>query len=313
MDTFNVKHELKKVLMCLLIDDVYFGYERRKGSVSVLQRFEPDYCRISGYENGLFSFEYDMSYFDINTNELHSFPKEFKTLYEIYKATNNPWQPVNMQKAVCFKLREDIEYCLPLFVALFEDIMDHKDLKDIEIAKNKLDNFKVFFQKIPFKKNPTSEKDFLITLPSVKMFHNNIKSVLPEQIAMISSPMEIKDYSFERKNNTLKNTIEEKKEDIYDSAGVPSGIFNAGNKSSIALKKSIQANESIMFDVLRQFELFFNNRFRNNNNNLSTKNKFAIKVIFPNLSIYNQDDMFDKFLKGAQYDYLNRMLLVQWD
>ena len=138
----------------------------------------------------------------------------------------------------------------------------------------------------------------IIGLKSVKVFHDNIKSVLPEQIGLISSPMEIEDFSFERKNNALKNSEVDAKDGIFDSAGISSGLFNSGDKSSVTLNRAIEVDESIMFGVLRQFERFFNRRLGQ-----VTSRTYTFKVIFPDLTVYNEDDMLDKYLKTAQHGF----------
>ena len=296
MDTFNVKHELGKILTILMIEDVFFGYERRVKKSSMIQRLPSDYCTITGMEDGLFTFSFDMSYFDANPLALLNYDSEFKKLYENYKNTGISMQPMNMSKAMCFKYREDLTYGLPPFSAVFEDILDYNDLKELEKSKNKLENFKLLLQKIPFKKDPKSERDFLIGLDSVKMFHNNIKSVLPDQIGLISSPMDIEDFSFERTNNSLKNSLVEGKDEIFDGSGVPSEAFNP-NKSSVALVKAIQTDEAMMFALLRQFERFFNRRMK------EISRTYGYTVMFPDLTVYNRGEMLDSYLKTAQYGF----------
>lgn len=299
MDTFSVKHELGKILTIVITEDVFYGYERRVGDSCMIQRLPSNYCKITGMEDGLFTFHFNMEYFNNDRKKLRNFPQEFSELYRRYKNTRQSWQPLNSNKTVCFKFREDLTYSLPPFTAIFEEILDLEDLKDLMKSKNKLENFKLLLQKIPFKKDPKSERDFLIGLDSVKMFHNNIKSVLPEQIGLISTPMDMEEFSFEQKKaNTLKDGVMEAEEQIFNSAGVSSGLFNSGSKSSVGLNKAIIADESMMFSILRQFERFFNRRL---SQVVSKSHKF--KVMFPDLTFYNRGEMLDKYLKTAQYGF----------
>ena len=298
IQNFNIKHELSQILLTMMIEDIYFGYERTTSSSFMLQRLPTDRCRLTGKEDGMFTFDFDFSYFSGNEDLLLNYDNEFTALYKKYKRTNQPWQPLNTKKSVCFKFREDLFYPLPPFVSIFEDLIGLEDLKDLEDARNKLENFKLLLQKIPFKKDPRSERDFLIGADSVKMFHNNIKSVLPSQIGLISTPMEIEDYSFEPKNNRIKESVSEAEERIFSSAGVSSGLFNSGNKSAVALNRAIQTDEAMMFGVLRQFERFFNKRLKQN-----TTSTYQFKLIFPDLTVYNREDQLDNYLKTAQYGF----------
>lgn len=298
MKTFNVKHELGKILTVVMMEDVFYGYERRVGDSCMIQRLPSNYCKIIGMEDGLFTFAFNMEYFNSDKSKLANFPDEFEEMYRQYKATHQAWQPVNTKKAVCFKFREDLTYALPPFTAIFEEVLDLEDLKDLVKSKNKLENFKLLLQKIPFKKDPKSEKDFLISLPSVKMFHNNIKAVLPEQIGLISSPMDIEEFDFQPKSSSLKNSVLEAEEEIFNSAGISSALFNSGNKTSTGLNKAIVTDEGLMFGMLRQFERFFNKRLGQ-----LTSRAYKFIVMFPDLTIYNRSEMLDKYLKTAQYGF----------
>ena len=304
MDTFNVKHELGKVLLTVMIEDTFFGYERRVKNSSMVQKLPSNYCKITGMEDGLFTFSFDMQYFNNDKKKLRNYPPEFAELYRIYEKTRENWQPLDTNYAVCFKFREDLTYGLPPFSGMFEDILDHQDLKELDKAKSKLENFKLLLQKIPFKKDPKSERDFLIGLDSVKMFHNNIKAVLPSQIGLISSPMEIEDFSFEKKNNAIGNTLKEKQEAIYSAAGVDADMFNSSGKSAIAMSKSTQTDEALMFGLLRQFERFFNRRLAQH-----SAKKYRFKVMFPDLTVYNRAEMFDKYMQSAQYGFPKTLVI----
>ena len=298
VEIFNVKHELRKVLTVVMLEDVYFGYERKVGDSFMLQRLPFDQCKITGMEDGLFTFSFNMTYFAHDKTKLRNYPQEFTKLYNIYEKTGVNWQPLDTDYAVCFKFREDLNFALPPFTSVFEEILDLEDLKDLVKAKDKLENFKLLLQKIPFKKDPKSERDFLIGLDSVKMFHEAIKNVLPSQIGLISSPMDIEDFSFEPRSNATKKPILDAEEDIFNSAGISSGLFNAGNKSAVSLNRAIQTDESMMFGMLRQFERFFNRRV-----NQYTSKKFRFKVMFPDISVYNRSDKQAEYLQMAQYGY----------
>ena len=78
-------------------------------------------------------------------------------------------------------------------------------------------------QKIPFKKEPKSEKDMLISLGSVKMFHANIKANLPSSVSVVSTPMDLEAISFERRRDDVDNNVQFMKNNFYDSVGV-SGV-----------------------------------------------------------------------------------------
>lgn len=299
IEKYSIKHEFRKIITIIMNEDVFYGVEVESEDSILIQRLPSDYCRIDGAIDGIFTFKMDMSFFNGKREELlENLPPLFRRLYKSYRETGKQWYSIDPKIGVCFKFREDIPYCLPPFAGTFEEILNLEELKDLAMDKKKVENFKLLFQKIPFKKDPKSEKDFMISLDSVKLFHANIKATLPSQIGLISSPMDITDFSFERNKNTDRNNVLEAQEEIYSGIGVSSGMFNSGAKSSIALNRAIQTDETMMFGLLRQIERFLNVRLANKING-----KFKFQVVFPNLSEYNLNDKFEQYLKSAQYGF----------
>ena len=101
VNNFNIKHELLNILLILMIEDVYFGYERSTSKSFMLQRLPTERCRIIGKEDGIFTFEFDFSYFVGKEDLLNNYDREFITLYNKYRRTNQPWQLLNTKKSVC--------------------------------------------------------------------------------------------------------------------------------------------------------------------------------------------------------------------
>lgn len=307
IDDYSIKHEFSKILTIMLVEDVFYGYERvRKEGKKIkttVQVLPHEYCDLIGKKDGNYIFAFDMSMFSGNVELLKLYPKEFKDMYAKYIKTNNNWQLVNPDKGVCFKFREDVDHIQPPFSAVFPDIYDLQETKDLIKTKNKLDSFMLAIQKIPFKKDPRSEDDFLIAPDSVKVFHDNIRAISPKEVGVVSTPMDVQTVSFAQKDNTIQNNAKQAKEEIFDSAGTPSSVFIANaNKNAVALIKAIQNDESMMFRVLRQFERFFKNR-------LETKfKKYSFTISLPNVTVYNREDYAKELLSGAQSSLPTKIL-----
>lgn len=297
MENFNVKHELSKVVKVLMMDGVFFGYERQEGDSISIQRLPANYCKITGTEDGVISFAFNFQFFK-NEKILDYYPEEFRKLYAKAKATSTWWQELDTNRAVCFKYdEENLIYSIPPFTGVYEDILDLEDYKDLKKSKTKLDNYKLLVQKIPMKKDPKSEKDFVLTLDSVKMFHNNIKGAIPPQVGIISTPMELQDFNFEKQKNE-EDVVGMAERSFFNTAGVSAALFNAENSGSIGLNRSIQFDEAEMFKILRQFERFFKKRLGQINNKT-----YPFKVWMPDITVYNRADMLDKALNAAQYGF----------
>lgn len=307
IENYNIKHEINKILPVLLIEDSFFGYEQTNTHGTTIRRLPNNYCKIIGVEDGIFVFAFNFGYFQGREEILDSFPIHFRRLYHKAIKTGILWQELSPQKgAVCFKLRDDLSYSFPLFAPIFEEIISLEQKKDREDEKEELENFKLLVQKIPFKKEPKSEKDFLMTLPSVKKFHNNIKSTLPKNVGLISTPMDIQDYSFEKKSGSSnKANIPEAQEILFTSAGWSSSIFSSQNKTKTAQDNAMISDESLMFGLLRQLERFFNNRLY-----YLFKSPYDFNVMFLDITHFNRDREVNKYLKMAQFGYPKSLVAV---
>lgn len=296
IDNFNVKHELGKIIPTMLIEDTFFGYESRTNGTSTIRKLPSNYCKIVGVEDGIFIFAFNFNYFNGKEHLLRDYPREFKNLYNRCKQTGVSWQELNPNLgAICLKFRDDLTYSLPLLSPLFEEIIELEEKKDRANEKEELENFKLLVQKIPMKADPKSEKDYVLTLPTVKKFHNNIKTALPKNVGLISTPMEIEDYSFDRKTNSDNANISEAQDVLFTSAGF-GNIFSASNKSLTALKNANISDQSVMFKLLRQFERFFNARLK-----YILGSQCNMGLLFLDITHFNREEKINELLKLAQY------------
>lgn len=302
LEAMDVKRELSKVLMYLVLEDEFFGVERKLGDSYILQRFPPDYCRFSGWYEGGKLFEFDLSYFTLNEAMLKNYPAEIQRAYRKYKTSNKGrWYEVK-ENPVYFKLNEFVPYCLPLLSGVWEDIWDLEGLKALEIVKDKAENFKLVAQKIPMKKDARGPKDFIIDPQSVKIFHDKIVEQVPEGVAVVSTPMDLDLLSFEQRTGQA-DKVQQKLDITYSSAGVSRIIFNGSLQGNIGLSRSIQTNENMMFTVLRQFEQYFKYRLAQ-----ITASAYRFKLWFPEITRFNRKEMFEVVLKSAQFGFPKSLL-----
>ena len=71
LERMNIRHEFSKVLMVAFRDDVYYGYAWETNDSYALQQLDPDYCKISSIEDGVYNFAFNFSYFDANSERLY--------------------------------------------------------------------------------------------------------------------------------------------------------------------------------------------------------------------------------------------------
>ncbi|MFS0643685.1 hypothetical protein [Siminovitchia sp. 179-K 8D1 HS] len=293
IEKMNLSHELINVSKIAYKEDTFYGYIYESKDSFFFHKLNPDYCKISSIEDGVFNFAFDFSYFDRN-NELESYPDEFKRKYNTYKSTKEKWIEIDSDKSACFKVNEEIlEYDLPPFNTMFESIFDLDEYKKIKKAKAKIDNFLLLTQKIPMdEKNPDLNK-FLIDLDLAMKFHGMISDSLPDGVGLATSPMEITATRME-KSKSDTDTIAQAQREVYTDAGVSQFIFNSDKNTSIGLSKSIIADEQIAFSFLRQVERWINRRLKK----MPGQYKFQLK--FLDQTVFNRTEMTDLYLKAAQ-------------
>lgn len=115
IETMNLQHEFTKLLLIAFKEDVFYGYEHTTSDSYFIQKLDPDYCRISSIEDGVFNYSFDFAYFDSNKDILKDYPKEFRVKYLKYTKdkTGLRWQELSSENTICIKVNEELEYLLP--------------------------------------------------------------------------------------------------------------------------------------------------------------------------------------------------------
>lgn len=302
IESYNIKNEFGKIVETTVDEDLFFGVERKMGNSIVIQRLPSNYCKIVGWNEGGYAFAFDLNYFNNRKQDIDNYSKEIKDAYKTYeKNGGNSWYQLK-NNAVAFKLNSTLDYGLPILSGIFEDIIDLEDLKDLIKKREKIENFKLLVQKIPMKKDAKSEKDFLIGLDSVKIFHRNIKDNLPDGVSIVSSPMELEGVSFERSRSSPVNNVSVAEEQVYNSSGVSSALFNSQKSGSIGLNRSLEVDQNMMFGFLRQIEKYLNYRLSKINNGIT------FKIMFPDLTHFNRKEKSEMYLKVGQYGFPKLLL-----
>lgn len=295
LEIMNIQHEFTKILKIAFKDDVFYGYEYSTDDSYFIQKLDPEYCKITSIEDGVYNYAFDFSFFK-NDEEVLSYPKEMQNKYKLYKVNRKDkrWQELDSGKTICFKINEEIEYPIPPFSAVFESIFDIDETKRASRVKTKIDNYMILTQKIPISNNSDEANKFLIDLDTAISFHNKATQSLPDEVGLITSPMDIEAIKLERKNNDA-DIVAKAERDYYNSAGISQVLFNSDKITGTGLNKSITTDEEIVFMCLRQFERWLNRKLKQINKTY----KFRVKIL--DTTIFNIDSVRDSYLKSAQY------------
>lgn len=296
IEVMNLQHEMVKVLRTAFKEDIFFGYEHQTKESYFIQKMNPDYCQISSIEDGVYNYAFNFSFFDqpANKDKLKTYPDEFKQKYNIYKNTKEKWQELSSENTICIKINEEIEYPIPPFNVVFESIFDIDEYKKLKKAKTQMDNYMILTQHIPLDEKSGEANQFLIDLDTAIQFHNKASESLPDSVGLVTSPMKIEGIKLDRRQID-KDSVAEAERDYFNSAGVSQLLFNSDKATSVGLSKSVQTDEQILFAVLRQIERWVNRKVKN------FSSQYSFKVRFLNTTVFNVDEVFEKYLKAAQY------------
>lgn len=295
LETMCLPHEMIKVLKIAFKEDVFYGYEYSTDNSYFVRKLDPNYCRISSIEDGVYNFEYDFASFDQDKSSLKNYADEFKIKYNLYlkDKTGKRWQELDSNNTICIKINEELEYPLPPFNTVFESVFDIDEQKKMRKVSTKMDNYMLLTQRIPIDEKSSDVNRFLIDMDTVVEFHNKATQSLPDEVGLVTSPMPIEAIKLERKNNDVDNVAKAER-DYYNAAGVSQLLFNSEKISSTGLSKSVITDEQLVFMVLKQIERWVNRKLKQVNG------KYKFRVKFLETTKFNINEMQERYLKAAQ-------------
>lgn len=303
-DKFNIKHEFGNAMQTLILEDAGFYYVRENKGKVTLQRMPSDYCKIVDKTDLGYQYAFNMVYFFRPGVTLEAFAPEFSEWYdEFTNSVGDPksspyfWKDLPPEKAWVFKWDENFAGIIPVLIGLYLDTIEIDEFKQLLKTKTVLENWKILFQKIPMKTGDKANKnDFLIDATTAGKFQSNIKQALPSGTSVITSPMEVSAVNFEQAESR-NNIVGYAESAFHTSAGTSPILFGGQSNSSAGLNLGITVDGTFVTRMYHQFARFIN--FHLN----ETTGKYKFKVVFPNGTVYSQQQDFDNALKMAEYGF----------
>ena len=321
IDNLDIEKELSRIMTIMLTDGVYYGFFKEcTNGKFIFQDLDPDYCRTRYKSmNDLPVLEFDLSYFvnlkgreaTTNVDELALYPKAVRSAYNKYfnevtyrgkdgksyvrnkqDIINGRWMIIPDNLGVVFYYKDT----KPLFASTIKAIEDLNDYKGIEKSLDKQELQKIFLQKIPIDEKTgellfTVDEALEIHKAVVKMLRNNPNVDVLTTFAD-AQMLDLKDSSQANRDN-----LEKMERSVYNEAGVSKNLF--ASDGTTALDYSQKVDMALALDISKMFSTFLS---------YHVNKKFADKKVFLEVTIlpithYNREEMFDLYLKGAQYGY----------
>ena len=313
-DDFDIKRFCGQIALKVIKQGCYYGYLIAQGNKIVVQQLLPNYCRSRFLVNNRPAVEFNMRFFDNfypDTEQrikiLNLFPKEFKKGYELYKKGKLPpafkgdqqgWYLLDPRSTVKFYIQEGD---FPPFLSIIPYIIDLDAAQDLDRQKMAQKLLKIIIQKMPIDKNG----DLVFDVDEAQALHNNAVRMLGRAIGIdvltTFAEVDVADMS-DRSNQSNIDQLEKVERTVYNEAGVSQMQFNSD--SNTALNNSILNDEASMYDLLLQFESFFNLLLTPFN---KSPKRCYYKAQFLNTTIYNYKEV-SKLYKEQMQVGLSKML-----
>lgn len=304
IDNMNIKHEFQKVSQVTFREGIFYGYEHQTEDSYFIQKLDADYCKISGFEDGVFSFKFNFDYFTKDESKLENYATEFRTKYENYKNSkktkgkkkeNLQWQEVSSKHSICIKADETILYPFPPFIGVLPDIYEIQDYKSLKKANSEMQNYALVSGKIPLKENSDVANDFKIGLDTAIQFGNKIVEELPDQVGFMLSVFD--DMQLFRLSDDKVGTdkVEEATKNFWSAAGVSKNLFADDSSTDAAIKYSTVTDEQSSFVLLRQIERWINRKLK------FKDSKYKFKINMLDITQTNKKEKVTELLKACQF------------
>lgn len=283
-------HELSKAWKTVIKEDWFYAYEIETPDTCFFLKLDPKFCKVTSIvEGGVRAFSFDFSFFDDKEEVLPSYPLEMQKGYAQYLRTGEQWIPLDPLNTICWKLNAELDYGLPYFANIFPSLADVGFYKDLAKNKAEIDSFMLLHGLIPVDENGFNK--FAVDLDLADDFDATANSVLPDGVAMISTPFKttaIKTESSKSDGEKVKEAVD----NVYTGAGIPQQLSNSNTLAG--LRQAIIANEQVVFDFFRQVENTFNLKLRYK----ITSGQFKMRI--QDVTKFNQFEKSKELLTGAQ-------------
>ncbi len=268
LDNCHLKQMFVDIALKVIRDGCYYGYMVTNGSKAVIQELPPDYCRSRYSIDGLYSIEFDVSWFDTMFSDqemkqrvLKMFPKEIQQAYLKFKHGTLPqdpgtavgsagWVLLNPEFAVKFNLHGND---LPMFCDVVPHLIDLEEAQAIDKQKMLQQILKILIQQFPLDKN----YQLVFDIDEMNAFHNMAVNMVGDAIGVdvLSTLADVQVADMSDKGNVSGvDQLNKVERTVYNEAGVSQNQFNS--TGNIALEKSIINDESVLLDLIYQFEHF---------------------------------------------------------
>lgn len=296
MRKMDMASQLPKFLKVAWLEGSAFGFTYEDNDGFYIQPLPGDYCKISSVNfDGTFNFAFDLSYLQSREYLLEYWDPIWKKMYNAFQGDTSGmrWQEVPTERSFVIKMDDDDPtLSLPVFLGLFESLLDLLDLQSIQQVKDSLSAYKMIVMVEKTLEKATEPDQFTVDIDSAIAFYNRLAATLPPQVSSGISLLPIETIEFAGTTPEETERLSKAMKNIFDNASTTS-IFANKLEGSVAFNAAIIADSIQGLTPLPQIEKWTNRYIQLHLGNVSTKIKYL------NATPYTKADIYTKALEGS--------------
>lgn len=306
MDILDMPSRFYAPLVSCFLQDVFYGIHITDDTGSFIFEIPADYARISGrYMTGDLAFAMDATYLRSHQELIEYMPEPFEQIWKDYQSTNNKWQFIPDEYALCLKWRqEDLQTIIPVFSALFNPLINLLDLEDIQAVAQEQEIYKMLWYEMETISGTKTVDDWKIdpTL-AAKYFNKMINDALPPYISAAMVPGKLNEISFDADQASDTTKVAKSTEAVLNTAGGAEVLNGATINNTYAFKMAaIQNTNFALSSLLPQINGWTKRKLSYLCSNPATVTYFKV-------SPYTKDDFKENLLKLGQNGFAIKLAL----
>ena len=307
LERMDLHGALTEALICVYLEDVYYGIRFMDETGMFLYRLDPDECIIDGrYMTKDLSFAVDMSKWRSTNRQaiIEFLGSPFKEMWAEYERTGQKYIHVPDEYAVCLKFRSDLwDTVVPPFSSLFLQLTALEDNIDQQAVADELNIYKLIYLPMKVLSGATESDDFEVT-PDITLeyFDRLQEQALPPYVAGAVIPGdELKTIDFSNSVDNDVNRVEKAQSQILSTAGGGAVLNSSGINSTAAFNAWLKEETEFALSTLMPQVNGITNRI------LSYELSNPCRVDHFEVSIYTKEEFRKAMLESCQYSFANRI------
>lgn len=296
IERMHLQQEFYNIYLTCFVQDVFYGIYLIDETGVFIWQIPANYARIDGkYMTGDFAISMDMTYLRSRQELIEYIPEPFDAMYKEYLRTNQKWQPVPDEHAICLKYRyEDYETILPPFLAAFNALINLADLEDIQAIADEQEIYKMIWLQM---ETIGEDVDDWKVNPELMLayFQRMINEALPDYISAAIVPGQLNAIGFEDQAAGDTTKVSNATKTVLNTTGGAEILNGETISGAEAFRYSQVANtEFAISSLLPQTQAFVNRQ-------LGYLCSTPCLVKFMPVSVYTRQQYKEDMLKAAQY------------